>query len=186
MTKDELHAELDLVVPSGTKARSYVRMIGHCLIELGLVTRIECAYENCVLPSRAFVVALEGEYRGRGIATIDHVTSLSDEGNDRPENLQLMHFACNSAKGARDAFRNPLIRADVSAKLVERWKDPEYRERAGAAQSSAQQRPDVVARKSESMKKTWSDPEHRAARSAAISAGLRRNWAAGRPPRSEA
>lgn len=161
-------------------------MVGHCLIELGLVTSVECGYEHCVMPTREFALAAaKGEYRGRGIATVDHVVSISDGGDDMPLNLQLMHMACNGSKGSRDARKNPEISAKISAKLVERWQRPGYRETTRVALSAAQQRPEVAARKSESMKKTWADPEHRAARAAAISEGLKSNWAQGRPPKKK-
>lgn len=134
MTKDELHQALDVAVPSGTKRRSNVRIIGHCLIELDLVTSVECGYEFCVMPTRAFSpVAEVGEYRGRGVATVDHVVSLSDGGTDLPRNLQLLHFACNAAKGGRDAAKNPEAQRKRTTAMERRWQDPVYREKMLAA-----------------------------------------------------
>lgn len=172
MTKDELHVELDLAVPPGTKIRSHVRMIGHCLIDLELVTSIECAYESCLLESRTFEQKGPNEWRGRGILTIDHIVSLSDGGSDLPSNLQLMHFACNSAKGGRDAAKNRVIRGKKSAAGKRLWKDPAYRANMTGRVRSAE----TSAQASASMKTVWADT----ARSAAHVESLRIAYAARR------
>lgn len=158
MTKEELHAELERVVPPGTKARSVIRMVGHALIELGYITRVECSYGECVMPTREFILpGVEGTYRGRGIATIDHRVALCDRGSDRPENLQLMHFACNARKGSLEGFANVDVRERHAASSRERWKNPEYR----AKMTSRVQSPEERALKSASMKEHWADPDRK-------------------------
>lgn len=161
--KDRLHAELEALTPAAARARHWQRMVIHALIELEQVTRLECAYEDCSLESRLF-----GGFgsREKDILTIDHIISKSDGGTDLPSNLQLMHHRCNSVKGQIDALKNDSVRARISETSRARWQDPTYVEKARVAQSRAQQRPDVVARKSASMRASWADPEVGARRAA--------------------
>lgn len=42
---DELHAQVE-----NFNIHQRVKIIMHCLIELGVVTKLECTYENCKMP----------------------------------------------------------------------------------------------------------------------------------------
>jgi 5-methylcytosine-specific restriction endonuclease McrA len=44
-----------------------------------------------------------------GAPTFDHLIPISDGGDDRPENLRLAHFRCNSARGNRGIVQLMLI-----------------------------------------------------------------------------
>lgn len=153
--KTKLHDELLVLLPQHVWRRLQTRMIVHALIELEVVTTLECAYDECSQDDRRFVAYDEGGPRHAKTLTIDHVVSRSDGGHDRPSNLQLMHFGCNSGKGARDAAKNPAVRQKMSDASRRRWADPAQRASMVAQQVEAQARPDVKARKSESMKEAW-------------------------------
>ena len=168
MTKEELHAELERIVPAGTKARSVLRMVGHALIELGYIERVECMYDQCVMPTCEFAVAsVESGLRSRGIATIDHRIALCDDGNDRPQNLQLMHFACNARKGALEGYANNDARERHAQSSRDRWEDPIYRARITGRERTPEQRASASAK----MKAHWADPAKKAVHAKAAADG---------------
>ena len=180
-TRDELHDELDALVPHGTKRRSAIRIIGHCLIDAGRITVLECPYSMCSQESRAFVgysAGAAGSARvDPRVISIDHIVSVSDGGSDRPENLQLMHAACNAGKGSRDAWSHDNPRAQArrsanAARMTERMADEEYarmmRERMTGMSLSEESR----LKRSESMKRVWADP----ARRKKLSEGVKKSW----------
>lgn len=90
--REKLHAEL--VFLEGEGANWQRIMVAHALVDLELVTSIECAMPRCIETSREF------SYNGPGrqqTLSIDHSTPLSSGGGHRPENLRLAHLSCNSA-----------------------------------------------------------------------------------------
>jgi len=116
-------------------------MIGHALIELGYLTKIECSYEDCILPSREFAPKTGGRKQRDGI-TIDHIVEIIDGGDHMPNNLALLHMACNSHKGAKAMWKNGRGPAkgwnfDHSESAKRRWEKPGARERASASQRKA-------------------------------------------------
>ena len=92
--KQRLHKELLEV----TLPHTYQRMIGHALIDLGRITAIECVYEDCCGETREFWPREKDTKAGRFHCAIDHI---DEDGNDLPENLQLIHFSCNVRKARR-------------------------------------------------------------------------------------
>lgn len=128
MTQDELHDALDALVT--TEKRPLVRIVGHALIALRLLTKLECAYEDCVLPSREFS-AHDGTKRyDKAGPTVDHVIELWNGGTDRPENLRLVHFSCNASKSTKmRMMKNFKYRDEMREVMLKRWQDPEFRVR---------------------------------------------------------
>lgn len=173
MTKDELHAELERVLPKvNGRARAWSRMVTHALIELELVTKIECMYDDCQLDSRAFTPYTKGMSRGEpGVLTIDHVLELFDGGTDRPQNLQIMHFRCNSTKGQRRAMSKVEQRERARQQSLARWADPEQRARIIEKAAEGGRTPEARKKRSESMKAHWADPERRARHAAKLPRG---------------
>lgn len=178
MDKEHLHEELVRVV--SRPERYWLRVVGHALIDLGRVTAVECGWDDCIMPSREFVPDSTDDWhpQHRMGVSVDHVVGRQDSGDDRPENIMLLHFGCNSAKGQRERFSDPQRAAAHSEKLRERWADPAYREKMSQSLSEAGKRPDVAARKSESMKKTVAEkPEGWAREKAQRAAETRRRRA---------
>lgn len=86
---DDLHAQvIDLNI-----TRASTRVAVHCLIELGIVTVIECARPDCIRPTREFKT--ESARHPDGIS-IGHVIAQHSGGSDLPSNIRLEHFGCNS------------------------------------------------------------------------------------------
>lgn len=85
----------------------------HALVSAGLVTRLECAWPDCEEESRTFVPRIEGQAPASSELTIDHIIATNNFGLNRIENLQLMHFRCNSVKGAREVRQH---QCDVCSK----------------------------------------------------------------------
>jgi 5-methylcytosine-specific restriction endonuclease McrA len=50
-------------------------------------------------------VPMDAKVPGLLAPTIDHIVPVSRGGDDTRANVQLAHFSCNSAKGARDIKR---------------------------------------------------------------------------------
>lgn len=165
---DDLHAEVERLLPLEDTRRSPHRMIIHALIDLGLITVLECQYDRCVLSSAEFGVHGKNVRGQRDALTIDHIINLSQGGTDRPENLQLVHWACNVAKGTRDANSDPELKQRHSDGMSRRWReDADYRERMSKRVVSDEERQ----KRSESMKRHWADPDKRAAHSASLARG---------------
>lgn len=165
INKAQLHDELDrLVNVDGIKVtanRGIISMVGHALIELGLLTSIECAYPDCKQSTRKF--HRQPGKRGGGPLWInlDHVIEVQDGGTDLPSNLQFLHGACNGSKGSKAFHANPKRKQAMSDGLRKRWEDPDYREKVGAGIAAAFARPESIEKRSNSMKKHWSDPERK-------------------------
>lgn len=202
--KEKLHDELDALLPVNEddkkSKRSGIRAIGHCLIELGLLTSIECGYEHCVMDDRKFERDPDKQGGGRKWLTLDHVVELCDGGTDMPSNLQFMHLGCNSSKGAKAYFADPERKKEHAILNGKRYKDPEYIERVSASQKATLASPESKAKRSAMMKARWSDPEFREKRHESAKASwtperrqkhsesIRKSWADGelRKHRSEA
>lgn len=168
-TKQELHDALDELIPAGTQRRSTTRIIGHALIELGVVTKLECAWDDCIMESRAFepyYACGTGQARNHAVISVDHVLSTRDGGSDLPDNIQFVHFGCNSAKGGRDARANPDVVQAHSDGMKRMWKDPDKRRARIESVTESQNRPEVKQRKSSAMAQYWDtlSPEDRSDR----------------------
>ena len=174
MTKAELHDMIDMLIPPTTKGKSATRVIVHAMIDLELITSMKCSYEHCVFETREFE-KLNGNQRIRGGVMLDHVIDIADGGTDRPENMRMIHFACNSAKGTRSMLARPGNMQRLSEGLKKRWEDPEYRANIISKTTAGHRRPEVQASKSTKMATNWADPEVRARRTEAT----RRAWAPG-------
>lgn len=153
MTQDELHDALDALVT--TTNRPLVRVVGHALIALGLMTKLECAYEECILPTREFSPH-DGTLRwDKAGPTVDHVIELWDGGTDRPKNLRLVHSACNTSKSIKIRLsRNSAWTDKMRQAAAARWQDPEFRKKRAAAM----QPDEVRARISQGVKNIPSKP----------------------------
>lgn len=126
MTTAQLHDALDALVT--TEKRPLVRIVGHALIALGLLTELECAYEDCVLPSRVFSMHDGVKRYDKASPTVDHVIELWDGGTDRPENLRLVHFACNSSKSMKMRVAHDARYLEkLSQTMQEKWQEPKFR-----------------------------------------------------------
>ena len=131
MTRDELHDALDELLPG--EKRVLVRVVGHALIALGLLTKLECGYEDCILPTREFTIAV---LRNKASPSVDHVKELWEGGTDRPENLRLIHFACNSSKSMKLRMMGTAYRVHMSTIMVGQWQDPDLRAKRSAAKTT--------------------------------------------------
>lgn len=164
--REELHSQLELLIPDAH--RSTARIVTHALIELGVVTTLECSYEWCKLDTRSFGVTRKGSVRGqRDALTVDHVLPLWEGGSDRPSNLRLMHWICNVSLGTSEARTRPELREKMSKALKERWRDPKYRAKHTGQPVSEETRK----KRSEAMKRHWADPERRAQHSSQLARG---------------
>lgn len=158
----DLHDQVDHLFP-GVKRRLQ-RTLLHALIDLGHVTVIKCMWDRCVIPDQA----LTPEGRRNTSVTFDHTLALNDGGTDDWRNIQLMHFTCNTRKGALFTDER---REKLSETLKQRWADPEYRAKMSRSQRESQRRPETVAKRSSSMKAHWSDPQRRAQHIASYARG---------------
>lgn len=173
MSKDELHLEIERVLPKvNGRARAWSRMMAHALVELEIITEIKCMYDHCVLETREFTPYVKGMSRGEpAVLTIDHVHELFDGGNDRPQNLQIMHFRCNSTKGQLRKMGDPAQRERARQQTLARWADPNERARIIEKAAEGGRSPEVRKKRSESMKAHWADPERRARHAARLPRG---------------
>lgn len=163
MPLQELHDHVKSLFP-GEKQR-LTRTLVHALIDLKQITKICCAWDQCVLPG--IPLAPSGIHRDS--ITIDHIIALGDDGTDDWSNIQLMHHTCNMRKGAKFTDER---RAKISAASKVKWQDPEYRAKTAAAALAGNLTPEVSAKRRASMKAHWADPERRAQHLAAIAAGV--------------
>ena len=69
------------------------------LVELGIVEKLECSYENCLYETREFG---EGPRR----PCVDHIVTRAAGGADAEWNWQVMHIGCNSSKASREDKRS--------------------------------------------------------------------------------
>jgi hypothetical protein len=140
----DLHVHLDVLC---SEPGDLTRVIGHMLIELGNITRLECAYEDCVLESREFAAGSKRQAAG---ITIDHVIPLCDGGSDMPDNIRLIHFACNNSKGGKELWADPIRKASMLAARVDtpeaKAKRSESLRRTEAARSDEDRAQVVAAR----------------------------------------
>lgn len=163
--REELHRQADELY---TEKRSTARMLLHSLIELGTVTEIECAYDDCILESRKFSAYAPGERkRQRDSVTIDHIVPLAFGGSDMPSNLRLAHLTCNVSFNVKQGRNQPEFQRRLSESLKERWQDPAYRARQTGRSTSEETRK----KRSEAMKRHWADPEKRAQHAAKLQRG---------------
>lgn len=163
--KQELHDELDALIPYAPDGErspfNIVRGMGHCLIELGLVTSIECAYEYCKMDDRKFERDPSHRNGGRKWVTLDHVVEVCDGGTELPSNFQLMHLGCNASKGSKAYIADPIRRKTHSETSKKNWQDPVYAKKIGETVKTALADPEVKAKRSAAMKAHWADPERR-------------------------
>ena len=169
MSLTDLHTQLDAIVSTDNKNRSLTRILGHALIELGIITKIECMYDECVFETREFLPS--DVAKRREVPIIDHIVERWQGGDDLPSNLQLIHFACNSRKTMRIRLAVPEIKEALTQKVRDRWQDPEFRKRTSERLAAAGSSPETAAKRSASMKKHWQDPERRAAHTARLLRG---------------
>lgn len=180
MNKDELHAQFDSLVCGSTDRRSSLRIIGHALIELGLMTSMECGWEHCSQDTREFQPydpKQKGQPRHPRVPSVDHVVSVSDGGSDLPGNIQIIHLACNAFKGQIDSRKNSKVVKAHSDGMKRMWSDPAKRAARIESVKQSQQRPDVKDKKSNAMKQAWDTvtPEERTARAKKAWETRRRN-----------
>lgn len=147
-----------------------MRIIGHALIELGLLTSLECGWQHCKEETRAFIPyssSSQGQKaRQRRAPSVDHVISRSDGGSDMPDNIQIIHFSCNSAKGSIDSKKNVEVMKAHSDGMKRMWQDPDQRRKRIESLRENQNRPETVEKKSKAMKNAWErvTPEERSER----------------------
>jgi hypothetical protein len=164
MDREALHATADELI---SDKRFTTSCIVHCLIDLGLVTSLECAYKDCDLPSRKF--SKDSTRFQRDHLDLDHKVSRSGGGSHRPENIQIMHHRCNIRKGAsgeaKEARRQRLTEA-----LRQRWQDPEYREKMSESSRNVSQ--EARDRRAQKMRDHHADPAYKEK----VSAAGREGW----------
>jgi hypothetical protein len=158
----DLHSHVAELFP-GDK-RVLQRILLHALIDLGQVTKLECAWENCALPN----TSLKPAGKRGACVTFDHTVDRMSGGPDHWRNILLMHHTCNTRKGA---VFTPERRAKISAKVRERWQDPAYAQRVIDKSAEVLRTNGSSQRKSEAMKRHWADPERKAAHAAKLSRG---------------
>lgn len=161
MTAD-LHAQVIDLFPG--EKRCLQRILLHALIDLGHVTVIKCMWKQCVIPDQP----LTAEGKRKSSVTWDHTVAVNDGGTDDWRNVQLMHFTCNTRKGALFTDER---RVKIGEATRRRWADPDERAKMTEAATAAIRRPEVAAKKSEAMKRHWADPERRAAHTARLARG---------------
>jgi len=149
--KEELHRQFAELVPV---KGNWLRMLGHALIELGVVKVLECSRETCLLESRKFDERVKYDRSSRASLSIDHIQEKCAGGSDLPSNLRFVHLACNSSRKLSQEQKNK-----IGISVKKRWEDLEYRTRVGSAVSSALNQPEIKLKRSESMKRHWADPE---------------------------
>lgn len=120
---DALHQELEALMPSNVK-----RCLIHALIDLGIITKLECMWDDCICETRKFSC-----HEGRAhplMLTIDHIVERCEGGDDRPSNLRIMHHRCNSALGSRNAIIRTPHKERKLPRGDEHWtRKPENREK---------------------------------------------------------
>ena len=154
-----LHRQVEQV-----KINKWNRMLIHALIELELVIALECAYHACQFDSREFDFSGSTHRHPRGL-TIDHKISRAAGGSDLPQNLQLLHFACNSIKAGSEDI-TPARRERQAEASRRRWKTD--RDTMLATFSKAARTPEALAKRSDSMRAYHADPANAEKRKATI------------------
>lgn len=102
--KEELHEQIETL-----NIKSWnIRAVIHALIDLEHVSAIECSSDNCLFETRSFVPRKDGPGHQGQSMTIDHRQARSRGGNDRLENLRLMHQTCNLSCAPRDQTKAQL------------------------------------------------------------------------------
>lgn len=94
MDKEELHKALDQLNIKDWRVRAIV----HLMIDIGMVSSLECQVDECRFESRVFLP--HGSGRGgaeKRRLNIDHIEPRSKGGHDRASNLRLAHGSCNLA-----------------------------------------------------------------------------------------
>jgi hypothetical protein len=132
--KEELHRQFAELVPV---KGNWLRMLGHALIELGVVKVLECSRETCLLESRKFDERVKYDRSSRASLSIDHIQEKCAGGSDLPSNLRFVHLACNSSRKLSQEQKDK-----IAATVKKNWENPEYRTKV-----------------SSSLKRHWADPE---------------------------
>lgn len=144
MDKDELHAAAQLIHTDAIR-----KMYLHALIDLGLVVEIKCAHPECLHPETGFSTNKSEKMR-HGL-TFDHIEPRCNNGSHLPNNVRIVHAACNRLTGSlagaktRAAYSDPLRHSALIQKqringakgLEVRWAKPGARERQSAAMKRA-------------------------------------------------
>lgn len=143
---------------------TYQRMVILALRELGLLTTLECAWEECPFPSRSF----DPSQRNLRLE-IDHIISQRRGGTEHPTNLRLVHRWCNGTRSAREMAADANHRIQLSEKAQERWANSqEYRDHMQARWDG-----DAGKAHTNKMQEHWADPIKRERHAQAIRDGNR-------------
>lgn len=110
MTKDQLHEEL--IQLGLSKTSRTMAMVVHALIELEQIVRLECHAEKCLFDSRKF--DRSGSSPRHKVLSLDHIVERCNGGTERPENIRLLHFACNSSLGGKTGSRRVNMNCGVA------------------------------------------------------------------------
>lgn len=110
MDKESLHDGVDALGHTNW----HVKAIVHALIDLGRVDALICQFPTCVLDSREFRPRVGGRGYEAFSLTLDHIDPRANGGGHRPENLRLLHHACNMA-AERGRVDSPEVRATKRA-----------------------------------------------------------------------
>lgn len=129
-----------------------IKIIVHLLIDIKRVTVLECTYQNCGMPSRAFGVKRERP-------AIDHVLSRKQGGSNHWPNLQVIHLGCNSRKAR---FEDAGVPIDEFMARVREHNNYEWQRENQSTLSKAYWTDERRQEQSERMKAEWTDPEKRA------------------------
>jgi hypothetical protein len=130
--KAQLHAEVELL----GVATDHIAMTLHALIDLGVIGVLACQYDDCPY-DRAFTPGRTRRGKNPRALVIDHIVSRRNNGSNLPENLQVLHHACNGYKAmAVDADRVQ-VKKQRGAAMRRRWKDPAYRAKMAAIHTGA-------------------------------------------------
>lgn len=119
----DLHEELLTYTFSAWHSYTIV----HCMIDAGIITKLECMADECKLPTRAFIK--QGPRGSAAIMVIDHVIPRRSNGSHKIDNLRIMHNACNAAwrKGLPGVQFSDETRAQISASVKKAHADGKFR-----------------------------------------------------------
>lgn len=161
MDKEALHHQVETF----NHTNWHVRAIIHALIDLGRITTLECQLPECVLDKRRFKPRAPGRGYQPYSLTLDHIEPQFNGKNHRPENLRILHHACNlacergrpdsdearlkkkaaTARRLADPVQAAAWKAAVAAKRSPGWNKitrPDDKRRAGSGRKS---RPKLLA-----------------------------------------
>lgn len=119
----DLHEEL----LTYTFASWHSYTIIHCMIDAGIVTKLECMATECKLPTREFLK--QGPRGSGGLLVLDHIVPRRTRGSHQIGNLRIVHNSCNAGwrKGITGSFHTDETKAVLSAKMKQAHADGKFK-----------------------------------------------------------